>query len=91
MDYKGISKRSEKLMSDRMYYLMDLERTLISGIPCYWKGNKYGYTYNIKFAGLFNEDLADEIIKNDLDLKTVKISHDVALKILGEEILYEGD
>lgn len=77
-------------MSDKFYYLMDLERTLISGIPCYWKQNKYGYTYNLKFAGLFAEDLAEEIIKNDQDEKTVKVSEKVALTYLGN-ILYESE
>jgi len=63
---------------------MDLERTLVSGIPCYWKENKYGYTYNLKYAGLFNEDLTNEIVKNDLDERTVKVSQKVAVKYLGD-------
>lgn len=71
-------------MGDKLYYLMDLERTLVSGIPCYWKENKYGYTYNLKYAGLFNEDLANEIVKNDLDERTVKVSQKVAVKYLGD-------
>jgi hypothetical protein len=71
-------------LGDKLYYLMDLERTLVSGIPCYWKENKYGYTYNLKYAGLFNEDLANEIVKNDLDERTVKVSQKVAVKYLGD-------
>lgn len=66
-------------------YLLDLERTLLSGAPCYWKQNKHGYTYNIEFAGLFNEELADEIIKNDLDKKTVKVPLKLAVEIFGKE------
>jgi hypothetical protein len=56
-----------------MFILLDLERTLLSGAPCYWKGNKYGYTYDVEYAGVFTEELAKEIVKNDLDNKTVMI------------------
>ena len=70
------------------YFLLDLERTLASGIPCYWKGNRYGYTYEIDYAGIFPKDLAEEIVKNDLDQKTVlvpyKIVFDLALTKLTE-------
>lgn len=55
------------------YYLMDLERTLLTGTPCYWKSNKFGYTYKVEYAGLFSEDLAIEIARNDLDKKTVLV------------------
>ncbi|MBT2728363.1 hypothetical protein J7E63_15640 [Bacillus sp. ISL-75] len=55
------------------YLLMDLERTIVSGAPCYWKANKYGYTYEVDYAGVFTQDLADEIVKNDLDQKTVLV------------------
>jgi hypothetical protein len=56
------------------YFLMDLERTLVSNVPCFWLGNKHGYTYRITEAGLFPKHLAKEIVKNDLDNKTVMIS-----------------
>jgi hypothetical protein len=45
------------------YFLMDLERTLTSGVPCYWKANRYGYTYNIEHAGIFPKAVAEEIVK----------------------------
>lgn len=70
------------------YLLMDLERTLVSGVPCYWKSNKYGYTYEISHAGIFSKELAEEIAKNDLDQKTVlvpyKLIFDLGLKALIE-------
>lgn len=56
------------------YFLMDLERTLTSNVPCFWLGNKHGYTYKIEQAGMFPEELAEEIVKHDLDRKTVMIS-----------------
>jgi hypothetical protein len=71
------------------YLLMDLERTLISGVPCYWKSNRYGYTYEIEHAGIFSKDLAEEIAKNDYDQKTVlvpyKLIFDLGLKAFENE------
>jgi len=52
---------------------MDLERTLISGTPCFWKGNKHGYTYEVDHAGVFTEDIALETVRNDLDKRTVLV------------------
>ena len=60
-------------MGERYYFLMDLERTLSSNVPCFWLGNKHGYTYRIEEAGLFPKHLAEEIVKSDLDKKTVMI------------------
>lgn len=70
------------------YLLMDLERTLLSGTPCFWKENRYGYTYVIDQAGIFSKELALEISKNDFDQKTVlvpyKLIFDLSLAILDE-------
>jgi len=71
-------------MDDR-YLLMDLERTLLAGVPCFWKITKYGYTYQIEFAGLFPKEIAEEIVKNDLDHRTVMISFEVIRNILGKD------
>jgi hypothetical protein len=66
---------------------MDLERTLLMGVPCFWKGSRYGYTYDISHAGAFSEDIAKEIVKNDFDQKTVlvpvKLIVDLGLKEIG--------
>jgi hypothetical protein len=64
------------------YYLLDLERTLTSGVHCFWKGNKHGYTYRIEEAGLFSKDFAEKIVKQDLDKRTVMINSEVVQKIL---------
>ena len=56
------------------YILMDLERTLGSGVPAYWKSNKRGYSYNIHEAGLYSDEEAEKIVKADFDKRTVKIS-----------------
>lgn len=68
------------------YLLMDLERTLLSGSPCFWNQNKHGYTYEIDNAGVFSQEIAEEIVKHDLDQRTVlvpkKLLFDLALKVL---------
>ena len=53
---------------------MDLERTLGSGVPAYWKSNKRGYSYNIHEAGLYSEEEAKKMVKEDIDKRTVQIS-----------------
>lgn len=66
------------------FFLMDLERTLQSGAPCFWKQSKHGYTYKIEHAGIFPEHIAQEIVKHDRDKMTVAIPAHVVQKILGE-------
>ena len=74
------------------YFLMDLERTLTSGVPCFWKGNKHGYTYNIEHAGIFPKDVAEDIVKRDLDKRTVPISLHTVFDILGKDMkAHEGN
>jgi hypothetical protein len=68
------------------YYLMDLERTLHSGTPCYWKGNKHGYTYKLEFAGIFPKEVAETIAKNDRDNSTILIPLNLVIKILGKDL-----
>jgi len=65
---------------------MDLERTLASGVPAFWKGNKHGYTYNIHEAGLFNEAEAEKIVKEDFDKRTVQISLKTVESILSIKV-----
>jgi hypothetical protein len=55
------------------FLLMDLERTIGTGAACFWKANRYGYTYEVDYAGIFSKELAEEIVKNDLDQKTVLV------------------
>jgi hypothetical protein len=70
---------------------MDLERTLSSGTPCYWKGNRYGYTYKIDHAGIFSKELAEEIAKNDMDQRTVLIPVKLVNKILDLQLQVNGN
>jgi hypothetical protein len=77
-------------MSD--FYLLDIERTIAFNRPFYWKGNRCGYTPELEFAGLFHKQVAETIVKNDLDNKTVMISQDMIFQILGGEMKrHEGD
>jgi len=48
------------------FILMDLERTLSSGVPAFWKSNKRGYSYNIlkkKLKKLLKKILMKERLK----------------------------
>jgi hypothetical protein len=81
---KAILRNGEKSeMDDREYYfIMDLERTIKAGVPCYWLGNKQGYTFRIEQAGIFPEEKANEIISQDYDHRTVKLSLTAIERIL---------
>jgi hypothetical protein len=68
------------------YFLMDLERTLLSGVPSYWKSNKRGYTYNIHEAGLYDEKQAEKIAEEDFDKRTVKINSKTVENILSIKV-----
>jgi hypothetical protein len=54
-----------------MYYLLDLERTILTGCPYYWKPNKRGYTHRIAEAGTYTAEEASYIVRSDLDKRTV--------------------
>jgi hypothetical protein len=76
-------------MSD--FYLLDIERTIAFNRPFFWKGNKHGYTPDLKFAGLFHKHVAEMIVEHDLDNKTVMISQELIFQILGGEMkFHEG-
>lgn len=65
-----------------MYYLMDLERTILTKITHYWKRNRHGYTPYIEEAGLFPEDEVIKIFKSDFDKRTVMIPEETVEGIL---------
>lgn len=69
-----------------MFYLMDLERTIAGGIPYFWKVTRHGYTKYIEQAGLFDQKVAEEIVKRDLDNATVMIDERLVFKILGKDM-----
>jgi hypothetical protein len=68
-----------------MFYLMDLERTIATNLPVFWKQNKHGYTKSLQHAGIFSEKEAEAIVQNDFDKATVKIHQDLIFKILGKD------
>jgi hypothetical protein len=70
----------------KMYYLLDLERTLTYSVPYFWKGNRHGYTRNVIFAGLFVQEYAEKIVNQDRDGATIMIRQDLVIKILGEDL-----
>lgn len=65
-----------------MFYLMDLERTIGSNQVHYWKANRYGYTTDIKEAGLFDESVALRLAEEDFDKRTVPVPKSVVEKIM---------
>lgn len=67
-------------------FLMDLERTLSTGTPAFWKGNKHGYTYKIEFAGIFPYEVAAKIVENDRDNSTIMIPIKLVQKIFGKDL-----
>lgn len=83
---EGVMPSKEKAKDgeamENYFILMDLERTLTSYVPCFWKQNRFGYTYKYEQAGIFSKELAEEIVKNDLDNKTVMISVELVKQIL---------
>jgi hypothetical protein len=72
-------------VNQRMYFLLDLERTIATSVPVYWKQNKHGYTKSLQHAGLYSEEEAARIVQNDFDNATVKIHQDFFFKIFGKE------
>lgn len=67
-----------------MYYLIDLERSILSGSLYYWKPNRRGYTYKIESAGKYSEIEAEEIISQDFDNHTLKVLTKAVDKLLEE-------
>lgn len=65
-----------------MYVLIDLERTIGTGVTHYWKRSKFGYVTDINEAGRFSRQEADNIVDLDLDFRTVKVGVKVVEKIL---------
>jgi hypothetical protein len=68
------------------YFLLDLERTLLSGVPYFWKSNKRGYTYKIQEAGVYEELEALMIAEWDIDKRTVLVNCKTAKEILSMKI-----
>jgi hypothetical protein len=66
-----------------MYYLLDLERLILSGgIAHYWKANRNGYACDIREAGLFDEPVAKRLVQEDFDKRTIMIDEKTIKDIL---------
>jgi hypothetical protein len=72
--------------TEEQFYLLDLERTISNNVPYFWNGNRHGYTNNLRFAGLFSEWTAQQIVKGDYDNRTIMISQRVVSDILGKDM-----
>ena len=77
----------ERRDKETLYYLLDLERTLENGIPVFWKKSRHGYSYSIEDAGLFPKELAEKIVKCDLDNRTIMIHLNTVAEILNDAAL----
>lgn len=68
-----------------MKLLIDLERSIPSGIIFYWNQNKHGYTPNVREAGRFSDEAAATMVQEDFDKKTISIDENVVKRILKDE------
>ncbi len=83
MDNAGIlGAMADRWKNGSLFLLMDLERTVGSGVAHYWKANRHGYTQDPTEAGLFDEPVAARLVEEDFDKRTVMISAAVVDKIL---------
>lgn len=61
------------------FYVLDIERTIATGKPTYWRKSQYGYTDNIEEAGQFEYENALALATNDVEMKTALIPVDLGL------------
>lgn len=66
-------------------YLIDLERSLQTGIVHYWKPFNLGYTTNFKDAGTYPESIAKKMQESDVNKTTIAILESVAYKVINHE------
>ena len=59
-------------MGNEMHYIIDLGRSIILNKMVFWKQNKHGYVFEINEAGIFTEEQAEEIVKNDITKMTMQ-------------------
>lgn len=58
---------------EKLYYLIDLDRTKKKEKIIYLKENQQGYTEHIGEAGIYLEREAREIVKNDRDTILIEV------------------
>lgn len=68
---------------EKEYYLIDLERSIGSGVVHYWKAHKSGYTTDLNEAGVYSDLTAGEIVDGDFDRLTVKVEQKKAEELAG--------
>lgn len=61
-------------MNKKQFVLIDLERTIGTGVTHYWKAGKRGYTRDVHEVGKYPEDVARDLVLNDFDRQTVAMS-----------------
>ena len=64
-----------------MFYLVDLERSIRTGVVHYWKANKMGYTRDLDEAGLYEHKEAVNTVSADIQGLTVMVSSEQVKKI----------
>lgn len=76
-------------MKEDLAILIDLERTLGTGLVHFWKRTEFGYTTKPGEAGHFHKERADSIAFQDMDNNTVVVpveQFESILKKYGEQI-----
>lgn len=71
-------------MGGNNFYLIDLERSIVSNSMFYWRPAKRGYTTDLKEAGIYPEAVATDIVKSDRDKRTVMVDANTVNDILGK-------
>lgn len=77
---KGSTNKGE----NDLYYLIDVQRTNESKVTHYWCKDAWGYTTDVKKAGLFTEDQARLAVDDDISNYTVMMKKETVEKILNE-------
>lgn len=65
-----------------MFYLIDLERSVGSGIVHYWKTGQRGYTTRLEDAGIYSDAHSSQLVKEDFDQFTMRIPMETANKAI---------
>jgi len=65
-----------------LFVLIDLERSVKTGVTHYWRAHRKGYTTDPKEAGIYTEEEAVKAVESDIDGTTVKIEIEKFARLL---------
>ena len=68
-----------------LYYLIDVERTNLTKKTHFWAEFEWGYTTDIKKAGLYTEEQARLFVEDDINNYTVMMKKETVDEIINAE------